>query len=100
MIVSLVPDASDIVSVNNINLNSRRKLFLGDVEDTNATVTQANQPVQVEYDRMTIRLKVHALVSPSQTYRVRFAIADTKDTELDSALFMKQDSRRILPPQP
>jgi hypothetical protein len=100
VIVSLLPDASDIVSVNSINLNSRRELFLGDVEDINATVTEANQAVQVEYDGMTIRLKIHALVTPGQTHRVRVVVADTKDWEYDSALFIKQGSLRTISPQP
>ena len=100
VIVSLAPDASNIVSVNSIDLNSRRELFLGGVEDINATVTQANQPVQVEYDGMTIKLKIHALVTPSQTHRVRLVIADTKDWKYDSALFIKQGSLRTLSPQP
>jgi hypothetical protein len=100
VIVSLLPDASDIVSVNSINLNSRRELFLGDVEDINATVTEANQAVQVEYDGMTIRLKIHALVTPGQTHRVRVVVADTKDWEYDSSLFIKQGSLRTISPQP
>ena len=41
-----------------------------------------------------MHLKIHALVSPAQTHRVRIVIADAEHDRLDSGLFLKAGSLR------
>lgn len=98
VIVSVLPDGSDLVRVNTINLNANRDLFLGDDEDIDPEDTRGQ--TQVEYDGTTVALKIHALVSPGSNYVVRIVVADVKDAKFDSAVFLKQGSLRSIAPQP
>jgi hypothetical protein len=102
VLVTLVPDCSDIVAVNSVNpvepINEH--LYLDDDLDIDPTVTQPNQPVQVEYDGMTIRLKAHVFVTPNTTHHVKLVIADVNDDQLDSGLFIGESSVRTITPQP
>jgi hypothetical protein len=109
-VVTWVPDGSEIVAVNSINNGNpgayppvpaiNRYLFLDDNTDIDPMVAQPNQPYQVEYDGMTIRLRSHVLVRPGTTHRVRFVIADVNDGQYDSGLFVSQGSFRTIKPQP
>ncbi len=102
VLVTLVPDCSDIVAVNSVNpvepINEH--LYLDDDLDIDPNVTQPNQPVQVEYDGMTIRLKAHVFVTPNTTHHVKLVIADVNDDQLDSGLFIGESSVRTINPQP
>ena len=54
---------------------------------------------------MTIRLKVHAFVTPNSVYHVKIVIADTdgnntNDDLLDSGVFIGESSLKTLPPTP
>jgi hypothetical protein len=105
VVCSVIPDGTSIVSVNSINLNNNRILFLGDDEDTEAGILPENQGVQVEYDGTTIRLKLHAFVKAGTNHHVRISIADmdnsiNADYSYDSAIFIKKSSLRTINPQP
>jgi hypothetical protein len=122
--VSLLPDASDFIGVTTIHpklgpdtvpptlvlINDQGKkyslpaknghLYLDDRDDT--AVNDIHRHVvtpapQVEYDGMTIRLRLHALVAPLRNHRIRVVIADVNDQKLDSGLFLKSGSLRTLP---
>ena len=90
VIVNLLPDCSDIIAVNTVHNGKRdpinnnytlqplnRHLFLDDDLDIDPIVT--NQPTQVEYDGLTVRLRSHALVTPG-THHLRIVIADVTDS--------------------
>jgi hypothetical protein len=108
VIVSLLPDCSDIVAVNTLNngyinddnevihLPLNRHLFLDDDLDIDPTVLPVNQPKQVEYDGLTVRLRSHALVVPNKFHHIRIVIADVDDYEMDSALFLQKSSVRTI----
>lgn len=102
VLVSLVPDCSDIVAVNSVNpvepINEH--LYLDDDLDIDPKVTPSNQSVQVEYDGMTIRLRAHVFVTPNTTHRIKLVIADVNDDRLDSGLFIGESSVRTITPQP
>jgi hypothetical protein len=106
VIVSLLPDCSDIVAVQSIHQAYATEgttalnefLFLDDDTDINTLCT--NQPKQVEYDGMTIRLRAHVFVTPNETHEIRLVVADVRDYQLDSGLFIKQSSLRTIVPQP
>lgn len=101
VLVTLVPDCSDIVAVNSINddVPIDEHLYLDDDTDIDPSVTPANQAVQVEYDGMTIRLKVHALSEPETIHRIRLIIGDVTDDQFDSGLFIGESSVRTINPQ-
>jgi hypothetical protein len=106
--VSLLPDTSGIIAVTTIHPHIapsqtmvpnqtvalpsiNEHLYLDDSEITPPVLGQ-----KVEYDGMTICLRLHALISPLQTHKVRISITDMKDTRFDSALFLKSSSLRTL----
>jgi len=107
VLVTLVPDCSDIVAVNSVHpyidasfpaINEH--LYLDNDLDIDPSVTLANQPVKVEYDGMTIRLKAHAFVTPNTSHRIKIVIGDVNDGALDSGLFIGESSVRSINPQP
>ena len=99
---SFVPDCSDIVSVSSVNTvaPSNEHLYLDDDQDILPTVPPGHESTRVEYDGMTIRLLVHAFVTPNRNHRVRFVIADVNDGQLDSALLLGASSVRSVSPMP
>jgi hypothetical protein len=119
VVVSVLPDCSDIVAVNSVHpaiteeesapecleedLDALNEHLYIDDDEIDAALPPANQPVQVEYDGLTISLRVHAFVTPG-LHRVRIAIADVYTTALDdnfdSGLFIKEGSIRSLVPTP
>jgi hypothetical protein len=106
VIVSLLPDCSDIVAVQSIHQAYAEQgmtalnefLFLDDDTDINTLCT--DQPKQVDYDGMSIRLRAHVFITPNETRKIRIVVADVRDFELDSGLFIKQSSLRTIAPQP
>lgn len=98
--VNLLPDGTDIVGVQSVNLVNNRHLFLGDHEDIDAMVDPAFESTKVEYGGLTLRLRVNALVTPGQTHHVKIVIVDVNDQELDAALFLGKASLKTIQPQP
>jgi len=99
---SFVPDCSDIVAVNSVNAvaPSNEHLYLDDDQDILPSVPPGQESTRVEYDGMTIRLLIHAFVTPNRNHRVRFVIADVNDSRLDSALLIGANSVRSVSPMP
>lgn len=109
VLVSLVPDGSGIVAVNTVHAQStgqpprppiNEHLYLDDDLDIDPRVAPVNQPVQVEYDGVTIRLKAHVFITPSSTRRVKLVIGDVNDDYYDSGLFIEESSVKTISPQP
>jgi hypothetical protein len=114
VIVSLLPDGSDIVSVDSVNdvigYDQNRHLYLNNningfginVNDTDIAPNLDPEDLfrLVEYDGMTIKLKGHVLVEAGNTYRVRIVIADAQDQEYDSGLFFQKNSLKSINPEP
>jgi len=107
VIVSLVPDGEDIVSVNSvhydneiIDLQLRGHLYLDNSEDIVPNVDENDLGNLVEYNGMTIKLRGHVLLDAGKTYKVRIVIADALDAIYDSAIFIQNDSVRTIQPTP
>jgi len=96
-VVTRAPNCADIVAVNTVNLNQNRHLFMGDDEDIDPTGTIINQ---VEYDGLTVRMRIHVFVEPQSTNTVRIVIADVNDGILDSGLFLETGSFKTTVPTP
>jgi hypothetical protein len=108
-VASFLPDCSGIVAVNTVSqvsgFDQNEHLFLDDDLDIKPNVAPGNEDNQVEYDGMTVRLKVHAFVTPNSVYRVKIVIADTdgnntNDDLLDSGVFVGESSLKTLLPTP
>jgi hypothetical protein len=101
--VSLLPNGRQLAAVQTVNLNTNRPLFMGDDEDLD-TFMSVNHPENrertVEYDGVTVALKIHAFVTANQNHKIRIVISDISDPEYDSALFIQQGSLRTTSPQP
>jgi hypothetical protein len=114
VIVSLLPDGSDIVSVDSISdvigydlnkhlyLNNNINGFGININDTDIAPNLDPEDLDrlVEYDGMTIKLKGHVLVEAGNTYQVRIVIADAQDKEYDSGLFFQKHSLKSINPEP
>jgi len=104
VIVSLLPDCSDIVSVDSVNRNpnfsQNPHLFLNNIEDIAPNVDPPDLDHLVEYDGMTVKLRGHVLLEAGRTYRVRLVIADAQDSIYDSAIFAEKNSLRTIIPTP
>ncbi len=109
VVVNLVPDCSDLISVNTVHGGKKNSLgdytvfplnehlFLNDDNDISPRAT--DQLKQAEYDGMSVRLRSHVFVSPG-LHHIRIVIADVLDDKYDSALFLKRSSVRSISPQP
>lgn len=90
--IALIPGTNTPVSINNINATNNSAFFrnndFGDLE--------APYPFNTEFDGFTTVFAASALVTPGQTQRLKIAIADTSDSILDSAVFLKQGSLSTL----
>jgi hypothetical protein len=107
VLVTLVPDCSDILAVNSVHPEISTEfpainehLYLDDDADIDPRVDPVNQPEQVEYDGMTIRLRAHAFVTPNTTHSIKIVIADVDDDTRDSGVFIGESSVRTIAPQP
>jgi len=102
VVASFLPDCSGIVAVDSVNavMPANEHLYLDDDLDIAPMVAPGNEAYQVEYDGMTIRLRVHAFVEPNRNHRVRLVIADVNDDLLDSGLFVGEGSVRTVSPVP
>jgi len=120
-LISLVPDGGAPISAKSIHpvipadidnqwqdnptLDALRDhLYLDDDAEINAA---ANSNTQVNYDGMTVRLRLHAFVSPGM-HKVRISIADRdfpntftfNQAQNDSGVFVRQGSLRTIAPTP
>ena len=128
VVVSLLPDCTDIVAPNTIHpeiedgvslcgavadpLNEHLFLDNDDEDDDNdgnpdddVQPVPGNEDNQVEYDGLTVRMRAHAFVTPGQLHRVRIVIADVSGVDfndhfLDSGLFIRNGSLRTVTPTP
>jgi hypothetical protein len=104
VIVSLLPDCSDIISVDSVNrdpnYSQNGHLFLDNEDDIAPNVNPADLDQLVEYDGMTVKLRGHVLLEPGRTYRVRMVIADAIDGVWDSAILLEKNSMKTIEPNP
>ncbi len=102
VIVSLVTDGSDIISVNSVNsipgYDRHSHLYLDNHDDIEPSVAKADLHRLVEYDGMSVKLRGHVLVEPGRTYRMRIVIADAIDEIYDSGIFIEENSIRSATP--
>jgi hypothetical protein len=113
VVISLIPDCSDIIAVNSIHplirVEDNIRGCIGEDlsplnehlyrDDDKEIAMSVLNPPQVEYDGMTVRLRLHALVTPG-VHSVRIVIADVDDGNWDCALVLREGSLRTVPPAP
>ncbi len=90
--IALIPGTNTPVSINNINATNNSAFFLNnDFGDLTAPY-----PYNTQFDGFTTTFAASALVTPNQKQRLKITIADTSDSILDSAVFLKQGSLSTL----
>jgi len=107
VLISLVPDGGAVIGADSIHpAIPAFGSVVGLAEDMDAQRPHLflnGAPPAVEYDGMTIRLRLHAFVTTGN-HHVRFSIADTDYPEdsgyglVDSALFIQAGSLRTIDP--
>ncbi len=92
--IALVPGTDIPITVNTINPNVNADLYRGNVNPAT---------IGTEFDGMTQVLTAQRLGLGAGTHRIKIAIADTSDGNLDSAVFIRgrsfRDGQSALPPQ-
>ena len=117
VVVSLVPDCGAAIGAHSVHsaiaapsrsltedLPALREFLYLDGE----TDIEPNFQPAVEYDGMSVRLRLHAFVAPNAYHNVRISIADIdylSDTfdshaRIDSGIFIKEGSLRTVNPAP
>jgi hypothetical protein len=91
--IALIPGTNIPVSINNINANTNSAFF----RNNDPSDLEEPLPFNTEFDGFTVVLAASAFVTPGETQRLKIAIADTSDSILDSAVFIKQGSLSTLP---
>ncbi len=118
-VVSLVPDCGAVIGAHSVHpLIDAQSSILGLTQDLpplreflyldGDTYIVPNFQPAVEYDGLTVRVRLHAFVTPNQYHNVRISIADTDYPEddfshhgcCDSAVFIKEGSLRTINPVP
>lgn len=102
--ISLLPDATNIISANSVSKETNRHLYIdNDIQEhvpAELSPPGLVENSRTEYDGLTVKLKFHAMIGPGSIHRVRIVICDTLDARLDSALFIKNASMRAIEPTP
>lgn len=100
--VAVLPGTDTPVSIDNVNSgkpygssNAKNPQYYrnNDLED-------GGGQINTEMDGLTVVLSVQAAVLPGVTNHIKLAIADAKDTNLDSVVFIKAGSLSDKPMQP
>jgi hypothetical protein len=85
--IALVPGTNSPVSVGTINPNNNSQYYR-----SNGTGSTPYINLDLQYDGYTRVLKAKADVFPCQTYHIKLIIADMRDDEYDSGVFIEQES--------
>ena len=88
---ALVPNTSSIVSVNSINANNNFQYYI-----RNLPPTTGSKAGTVQYNGITKLLRAKFKIQPGGTYHLKFAIADNGDSNVDSGVFLKGGSIKVL----
>jgi hypothetical protein len=94
--IALIPGTSTPVAINNINASDNNAFFRNNDPSDLGEPT----PFNSEYDGFTTTFAASELLIPGETYHLKLAVADTSDSILDSAVFLKQGSLSTLGPSP
>ncbi len=80
--IAMLPGGAGVVSINNVNLGSNSAYYINNSPGIHA----------IEYDGLTTVLTASAIGLAPGAHTLRFAIADTSDSVLDSAVFIQGGS--------
>ena len=87
--IALIPGTTIPVSINNINAEENTNFFRN---NDYGDFGENNSPLKTEFDGLTTVLGVRGFVTPGKTHHLKLVIADTGDSILDSAVFLKAGS--------
>lgn len=95
--IATLPNSSTPVSVDSVNCNYHSQYYVCNEVNTGAGCNLASCPAStastvVAFDGYTLPLTCYALVTPGQTYHVKFGVSDVTDQILDSGLFLDVQS--------
>lgn len=82
------------ITVNNINPVTNAALYRNNVANTNGF---SNLGLNVKFDGLTTVLTATKMNLPAGQHTIKFAVADTNDAKLDSAVFLQAGSFTIGP---
>ncbi|MEZ2233373.1 choice-of-anchor L domain-containing protein [Microcoleus sp.] len=83
--IPLIPGTNQPVSINTINKNKNSAFY---IDNDPTTYGLGKTPYNTQFDGFTKLLTAQGTVIPNITNKLRIAIADTRDSALDSAIFL------------
>ncbi|MEY3051870.1 MAG: hypothetical protein RLY31_1655 [Bacteroidota bacterium] len=86
--ISVLPNSSINVSINNVNPVTNSGYFVGNQSNCGSTWNMDD----IQFDGFTTLLTAVANVIPCETYRIRLMVADVGDGIYDSAVFLRANS--------
>ncbi len=102
--IALIPDSEDFVAINNVNHITNSEYYISNTDypenETslgtgcfeNGLVPPAVALSEIQHDGFTTVLTAKAEVIPCETYHIKIAIADIVDDNMDSAVFLEENS--------
>jgi hypothetical protein len=94
--IALIPGTTIPVAINNINATDNSAFF----RNNDPSDFPESLPYNTEFDGFTTKLAARGFVTPGKKQHLKLVIADTSDSILDSAVFLKAGSLSTLPPSP
>ncbi|AFY76330.1 PEP-CTERM putative exosortase interaction domain-containing protein [Pleurocapsa sp. PCC 7327] len=94
--IALIPGTSTPVAINNVNLGSNSAFYNNNDPSDLGTPT----PFNIQYDGFTKVFTAQVLGLTPGKHKIKLAIADTGDSILDSAVFIKASSFSDKPTDP
>jgi gliding motility-associated-like protein len=87
--IALIPNSTTPVSISTVNAGGTACPANSQYFVNNPTAAGGQSTYQIDYDGFTTVLTATAIVVPCQTYRIKLAIADGGDAQLDSGVFLE-----------
>ncbi|MGB0982835.1 MAG: choice-of-anchor L domain-containing protein [Saprospiraceae bacterium] len=87
--IALIPNSNTPVSISTVNAGGTTCPANSQYFVNNPTAAGGQSTYQIDYDGFTTVLTATAVVTPCQTYRIKLAIADGSDFQLDSGVFLE-----------
>ena len=100
--IARLPDSDQAVSINTVNYARNSQFYLDNefpivrrVSNCGGNTQRSPRFELIEYDGQTTILTATVDVQTCQTYRLRMLLADVRDRQLDSAVFLEAGSFNI-----
>ncbi|MBX7204356.1 MAG: choice-of-anchor L domain-containing protein [Bacteroidia bacterium] len=90
--MALLPGTRDAVTINNVNYKKHKQYYIDNEFKVYDPFSMEPDSSEIQFDGFTTVLGARAMVIPGKTYHLKIAIADVKDKNYDSGVFLEYGS--------